>query len=704
MTLRFFSLGLLLIAFLAFSAMPVAVAVPVPDLAFSDQPEMIVGDHKGPISALMFAPDGQTVLSAGGLLLRIWDAHTGKEVRRLVGHRNGGGSAAFSPDGKQIASCTQDGTARLWDAATGKELFQMSLPGAMPTCVAFAPDGRSFVAGASGVRGASTATIWNTVTGAEIVVFKEGMTALFAVAFTHDSKQLLVAAGSTIHVWDVAQGNVVRTLTGHGSFVEALSLSPDGKRVLTASADRTVRLWDLATGKELARLEGHTQRVGCVAFTTDGNRAVSGGNDRVVRLWDLETGKELARTPELPGRVLRITIAPKGDRLLVGSDDGVVRVWKMPGITATAVLPPLGEIKAETARAYHQTNGFNKVWLLGDDLWTGLRKTFRRNQDDFIRVHNAMTGKPVMPQVKLPDQALAWSFSPDGKRIIVVCDQDKQVRVVDIASAKEAYAPLTLDDQAACAVFSPDGSRIATAAHWGGAQLWDARTGQALTPPLFSEKKGAEHVAWRPDAKRFAVGCFERIEIYDGESGRHVRTLECDRWAFHLTYSPAGDRLLGECGTMTGEELDAYLWDPETGKRIGQPMRHRHRVTHAVFSPDGKRIATGSWDKTARIWDAQTGQPLSPTLAHEEGVLDVAFSPDGKLLATGDAKGTVRLWDGQNGQEAGKPLDITRDRVSRLVFTGDGSRLLVQWGFGSSGACLWDLRTSKALHWMHVDD
>ena len=100
----------------------------------------------------------------------------------------------------------------------------------------------------------------------------------------------------------------------------------------------------------------------------------------------------------------------------------------------------------------------------------------------------------------------------------------------------------------------------------------------------------------------------------------------------------------------------------------------------AAFSPDGKRIVTASFDKTARLWDAESGKQIGePLMGHTDAVRSAAFSPDGKRIVTASLDNTARLWDAESGKQIGEPLtghtDLCGARRSAPTASASSPRL-----------------------------
>ncbi|KIM58957.1 hypothetical protein SCLCIDRAFT_127030 [Scleroderma citrinum Foug A] len=123
---------------------------------------------------------------------------------------------------------------------------------------------------------------------------------------------------------------------------------------------------------------------------------------------------------------------------------------------------------------------------------------------------------------------------------------------------------------------------------------------------------------------------------------------------------------------------------------------HTDLVTSVEFSPDGKRIVSGSSDKSVRVWDADTGVQIgSPLQGHTDWVMSVGFSPDGTRIVSGSEDKTVRVWDANKGLQIGSPLQGHTDLVRSVEFSPDGTRLVS--GSDDKTVRIWDSGTEVTI-------
>lgn len=240
-----------------------------------------------PISGLTFSPNGR-ILVAGceDGVFRLWDPLTGKETGSLLipGER---GEAqrfwvtelAFNPDGTRLVAGTREDGLRLWDTATRKLVW--SVPAKDTVRAAFSPDGRTLATGGWNARllfrDASTGA---ERFGASVIADpnRGGPGFINAIAFAPDGK--LVATthhDGFIRLWDAVDGKLRLKLTGHEDVVFPARFSPDGKWLASGSLDCTVRLWEVATGKEVHKLVGQKAFVKSVEFGRDAKTILSVG-------------------------------------------------------------------------------------------------------------------------------------------------------------------------------------------------------------------------------------------------------------------------------------------------------------------------------------------------------------------------------------------------------------------------------------------
>jgi WD40 repeat protein/serine/threonine protein kinase len=346
--------------------------------------------HTNGLQCLAVTPDGNTLVSGSGdLTVKLWPMVPMTEAGAFLAHLDTINAVRFSPDSSVLASAGYDQTLKLWDPVTGKERAAMAHPGPV-TAIAWSGDSKLLAAGVvtrfEEKRRRYTSgdvVVWDVAKNEPRASFKKLSTGVWSVALSSDGRQ--VAWGSqdgNVTLCDLAGTSEQRILKGHIGVVLAVSFSPDGRFLASASGLRDpvanrytageIILWDVASGERVKTLTGHEGVIASLAFSAGGKLA-SGSADRSILVWDLKTGKSLPPIVQ-EGAVESLEFTPDGTALLAGSDDGTVRLWDAATGTEKASA---GKRKGIT-RATLSRDG---RWV----AWSNERKLHILNLQEFLK-------------------------------------------------------------------------------------------------------------------------------------------------------------------------------------------------------------------------------------------------------------------------------------------------------------------------------
>ncbi|KAI2841165.1 hypothetical protein CBS11350_6599 [Aspergillus niger] len=483
--------------------------LPEVEESWSAELESIEGHKDIAVRAVAFSPDGRWLASGSqDRTVKIWDAVTSTLQQTLKGHTDSVISISISPDGRRLASASMDRTVKVWDLMTsthqtlnGHESYIYG--------VAFSPDGRLLASGSYD----KTARIWDLTTGTHQTLMGHD-DYVYSVSFSADGRRLASGAkDKTVKIWDVATGALQDTIQTD-LHIESAVLLPDGR---LAVGDRLIKIWDLATGTMQHTLGTKNFSAPKVASSQDGRLlACTSGSNIIV--WNMSTQTLHQICEGHRNQVWAVAISPDGRRLASGSQDATIKIWDLD---APFYEPPFRE-RERTAESHGLITSMvfspDGKWLVsggGDDtesvkIWDLETKLWGSAND---ALHQTLKGHRHF---------IHWlSFSPDMRQL-ASSSADRTIKIWDTATGSLQHTLEGHEWGVNIAVFSPDGRRLASGADDKTFRLWDPATG-TLQHIL-------KHPTWL-------------CRIWDPDTGTLQHTIDTQKHIHNLAFSSDGNSI-----------------------------------------------------------------------------------------------------------------------------------------------------------------
>ena len=237
-------------------------------------------------NSIAFCPDNQTLVSGERNTVKLWSLSAKKLIRILEGHLKTVNSVTVHPNGKLIASASDDRTVKLWSSESGKQICTLTGHTDKVTAVLFSPNGNILASGGD-------------------------------------------INDKTVKLWFLSQNKSI-TLKGHSDWfggIEAIAFGSDSKLIASGSKDKTIKIWRVDTGKEIMTLEGHSDHITSIAISADNKILASSSKDKTLKLWALNTGK-LITTVDCNEKIRALTFSLNSQTLALGYSTGDIGLFK----------------------------------------------------------------------------------------------------------------------------------------------------------------------------------------------------------------------------------------------------------------------------------------------------------------------------------------------------------------------------------------
>lgn len=620
---------------------------------------VVQAGHYAEVTAVCYSPDGKLIATGSeDKTVKLWRRSDGKEIRTYQGNLKGISALEINRQGTAILSVANDGLVTVWELNTGKIEFQKNPVGDRFTCASFTPDGKGIITGSR----KSYLSIWRLADGEKISVIKAVPSDLYSekefdypeagsVAYSSDGKFIIAGVSDyTAILWDAATGKEIRkfknTNTSCSSCVTEAAISGDGKYIVAGSRD-SLNIYQRESGRLIKKLFGQGTLPENIRVSED-NRYIAAIEYGVLEVWEINSWKQVLKTGSYSERkIMCAAISPDGSEIAAGNDKR----------TADLLTTGTGRLLLTLKGYLNQVD--EKILTDSYMYWASMVNEARLSPDGkYIAVGRAgnnaklidfRTGKISRTLKGHKAMVISLCFSNDGK-YLATGGLDGQAFVWNVETGDTVRRVRFPNEKNA--IYSVDISadnRYLVTADWGGyVVIWDISTGKSIRAISPHNGMGCYQVKLLPNNVYFlSAGLDRKLKLIEIDTGEEIRNfIGHTNFINSINLAPSGDKFI-----TSSWDGSVRIWDLASGLQIRKIAAHQSGVYNAKFDPSGKYIVSGGDDFLVRLWDAATGDIISEFAGHRGGVGDVNITSDLKYIVSGSRDGSVRIWNVKGRKE-----------------------------------------------------
>jgi WD40 repeat protein len=571
--------------------------------------------HTGAVKTVAIIPNGRNIISGSDdRTLRIWDWTSGTSKKPLKDHRNWVQAVITTPDGQQVVSGSTDGTIKVWNLETETLEYTLGPYDVAKDIDATSTDHQNEIQDISTERQSGVQAVVMTPDGRRIV---SGMT---------DGRLI---------VWDVASRTPEYTLKEHIAGIEAIIMMQDGQKFVSASRDFTIKLWNFTQKESERSWDSDTFIVKTLTITPDNQYLISGSTDGIIRIWDMtaET-KDTIDKPKYKiltskdtydghvNSVISISITPDGRHLLSGSTDGSIKVWDWRNERLDATLE--GHLGPVTSIATFADNRYFisassdhtlKIWDL----------TNRTNGNTGVR----------------EDRVGAVVINSNGESVIGAEDNGK-LKLWNLETRTfEKYLLKAHNDRVVAMSTTDDGCLMVSGGIDGTLNVWNLMNENVIYK-TDGYKYELRTVAITSDGLRVVFALKNgTLKVWNLADGRIEHTLRGHKGPVNgVVISRNGQRVVSSSTDNT-----LKVWDLVNGRIEHTFKGHEGAVNGVVISRDGQQVVSCSDDCTLKVWNLATKSIKFTLVGHQASIQSITMTPDGHYILSASLDKSLKVWD-----------------------------------------------------------